>query len=51
MKTVNKLQSNNVSNNMEYLGFVAAMDEIREMNLEVGEIVTDSHTQITSRLS
>ena len=48
---VNKLQTQNISNNMEYVGFAGAMKEITEMNLKAIEIVTDSHTQITSKIS
>ena len=48
---VNKLQTQNISNNMEYVGFAGAMKEITEMNLKAVEIVTDLHTQITSKIS
>ena len=51
MIMVNKLQTQNISNNMEYVGFAGAMKEITEMNLKAIEIVTDSHTQITSKIS
>ena len=47
---VNKLQTQNISNNMEYVGFVRAMQEVTEMKLKTVEIVTDSHTQITSKI-
>ena len=47
---VNKLQTQNISNNMEYVGFAGAMKEITEMNLKAIEIVTDSHTQITRKI-
>ena len=51
MKMINKLQTNNISNNMEYVGFSAALEEIKDLNLDVVEIATDCHSQITSKLS
>ena len=51
MRMVNKLETNNISNNMEFAGFTKAMEEIKQLKLDVVEIVTDSHTQITSELS
>ena len=48
---VNKLETQNTSNNMEFVGFAGAMKEIAEMNLKAVEIVTDSHTQISSKIS
>ena len=48
---VNKLETQNTSNNMEFVGFAGAMKEITEMNLKAVEIVTDLHTQITSKIS
>ena len=37
-------------NNMEYVGFDRAMKEIGEMKLKAVEMVTESHTQITSKI-
>ena len=50
MTFVNKLQTNHVSNTMEYSGFTMAMQEMQDLHLEIQEIVTDSHTQIASKI-
>ena len=47
---VNKLETSDISNNMENVGFDRAMKEIAEMKLKAVEIVTDSHTQITGKI-
>ena len=46
----NKLETKNIFNNMEYVGFDRATKEIGEMRLKAVEMVTDSHTQITSKI-
>ena len=46
----NKLETKNIFNNMEYVGFDRAMKEIGEMKLKAVEMVTESHTQITSKI-
>ena len=48
---INKLQTNNISNNMEYVGFSAAFEEIKDLNLDVVEIANECQSQITSKLS
>ena len=36
---------------MEYIGFSAAFEEIKDLNLDVVEIATECQSQITSKLS
>ena len=36
---------------MEYVGFSAAFEEIKDLNLDVVEIATECQSQITSKLS
>ena len=50
LQLVNKLQTDNISNNMEYAGFTEAVRELSRMKLDIAEIVTDCHTEITGNL-
>ena len=51
IKVINKVETENKSTNMEYAGFVATMVELKNLKLDVVEVVTDSHSKITSVLS
>ena len=50
LKTINKLETENKSSNMEYEGFMQGMKELEDMKLTIVELVTDSHSKITSKL-
>ena len=50
MTFVYKLQTNHVSNTMEYTGFTMTMQEMQDLQLDIQEIVTDTHTQIARKI-
>ena len=50
MTFVYKLQTNHVSNTMEYTGFTMTMQEMQDLQLDIQEIVTDTHAQIARKI-
>ena len=53
MSFVYKLQTNDVSNRMEYTGFIMTMhcmQEMQDLQLDIQEIVTDTHAQIARKI-
>lgn len=51
IQTVDKRQTERKSVNMEKLGFIQGMTDVRALGLSVKEIVTDAHPGITSVMS
>ena len=51
MTFVYKLQTNHVSYTTDYTGFILAMQELQDLQLEIQEFVTDTHTQIVSKIA
>ena len=51
IQTVDKRETNKKSPLMEKAGFLKALNELRDKNVNVTEVVTDQHVQISSLMS
>lgn len=51
VKTMDKRETERKSANLEKLGFIRGMQDVRERGLQVKEVVTDAHLQIGAMMS
>lgn len=51
VKTMDKRETERKSANLETLGFIRGMQDVRERGLQVKEVVTDAHLQIGAMMS